>query len=97
MEQGLVGKTEFLRNQPAVFIDLHAVGKFLRRHVAGFFQQRQITVGIIVTLDAGIAVPVPDAAEITREIDITEICDPRTDQVIGGQDPAETAAENGDI
>ena len=97
VEQRPLGKAEFARDQPAVLMDLLAVGEALRRHVAGFFQQRQVAVGIVVALDAGIAVPVPDAAEIAGVVDIAEVRDSRNAEVIGGQYPAETPAQDGDV
>ena len=70
---------------------------FLRRHEAGFFEQRQIAIGIIVALNAGIAVPVPDPAEIPGMVDIAEIGNTGLLQMIAGRMPETTAAENGDI
>ena len=98
VEQRLVGRSRICcAISAAVLVDLLAVGELLRRHVAGLFEQRQIAIGIVVALDAGIAVPVPDAAEIAGMIDVAEVGDAGLGQVIGGQDAAEAAAENGDV
>ena len=85
MEQCLVGETEAFGDLAAIGLDLRAVGEFLRRHEAGFFQQRQIAIGVIVALDAGIAVPVPDAAEIAAMVDVAEIGDALFGQMIAGE------------
>jgi hypothetical protein len=49
----------------------------LARHVARFFEQRHVDQRRRVALGAGIAVPVPGAAEVTALLDQAEITNAR--------------------
>ena len=59
----------------AVLVDLRCVGILLLRHVAEFLQQRQVAVGLDVALAAGVAVPVPGAAEVGAGFDQQDVFD----------------------
>src|ERR1043166_7729392 len=89
VEQRLVGKLVASRDPLAVIADFLAVGKFLRRHEPGFFEQRQIAVGVVVALHAWVAVPVPDAAEAAAMIDVADVLHPRLVEVVSREDAAE--------
>jgi len=54
-----------LADVPAVLEDLGTVGELLRRHKVELFEHRYVAVGFVVTLDPRVAIPIPDAAEIT--------------------------------
>ena len=87
----LSAKPNLSRDELAIFVDLRAVGELLRRHEARLFEQRQVAIGVVVALDAGIAVPVPDAAEVAGVIDdCGSWSTPALRQVIGGQDARPT-------
>jgi len=56
-----------------VFEDLGDVGVFLLRDVAELFEQRQVAIGFDIALRAGIAVPVPGAAEVSAGLDDADV------------------------
>ena len=59
-----------------MLIDVPPILEFLLRHVAGFLERRQIAVSVIITLYAGVAVPVPAAGSISSPVDDTKIRTP---------------------
>ncbi len=69
---------------------------FLRRHVAGFFEQRHIDQRGRIALRAGISVPVPGAAEVAALLDDADILDAGFRQPRGGGEPGKTAADEGE-
>ena len=73
------------------------VGIFLFRDVAQFLQQRQIAIGIDIALRAGIAVPVPGAAEIAARFQNANVADAGLFQPRRRQKAAEPAADDDDI
>ena len=79
-----------------MFVDLGAVRVLLRRHVVEFFKQRHVAVGIIVALDSGEAVPIPDTAEVSAHLDNPDVLDTGFLQVGGRQQSREASAENRD-
>src|ERR1700761_8914983 len=54
VEQGPPVEVELVGDDLEVVVDLIAVGELLRRQESGLFQQRQIAVGVVVALQAGI-------------------------------------------
>ena len=56
-----------------VLEDLGRVGVLLLRDVAELLEQRQVAVALDVALGAGIAVPVPGAAEVAARLDDAEV------------------------
>ena len=97
MEQAFVAEAELVGDQLEIIVDFEAVGKLLRRHEASLLQQRQVAIGIVVALQAGIAVPVPGAAESAGVVDHAKIGDARVGQVIGGEHPGPACAEDGNL
>ena len=79
---------------PAMLLDLGAVGELLRRHVVELFEQRDVAIGFVVALDAGIAVPVPDAAEIAAHLDDVDILDSGPLQARADDQPRESPAQD---
>src|SRR3546814_8618863 len=71
--------------------------KFPGRHIAGLFEQRHVATGIVVALDARIAVPVPDAAEVAGMIDVAKRADAGIAQMNAGHDAGEAGAEDRDV
>ena len=51
------------------------MGVLFLRHVAEFFEQRQINIGLHITLRAGVAVPVPGAAKVAAFLNNADIFD----------------------
>ena len=69
-------------------------GVLLLRDVAGLLQQRQVDVALDVALRAGIAVPVPGAAEVAALLDDADALDPGLAQPGAGHQAAEAAADD---
>src|SRR2546430_9014533 len=85
----------FLADALAVREDFGRMRIFLRRHVAGLFQERHVDHRGRVALRAGIAVPVPGAAEIAALLDDADITDAGFHQPRGGCESRTTAADKG--
>ena len=86
-----------LADVAAVLEDLGAVGELLRRHEVQLFEQRDVAVGVVVALDSGEAVPVPDTAEVAGHLDDPDALDAGLLQVGAGQQSGEAAAEDDDF
>ena len=72
-EQRVVVEAELSGDAPAVLEDLRAVHVLLGRHVPGLFEQRQVDHRRRVALRAGVAVPVPGAAEVAALLDDADV------------------------
>ena len=96
-EQRALVEAEVPPDPPAVLVDLRTVGELLRRHVVQLFEQRDVGIGFVVALDARIAVPVPDAAEIPAHLDDVDILDAGLLQARAGDQPRESPADDGDV
>ena len=94
VEQRLVGKAVPLGKLAAIALDFGAFGELLRGQKAGFLKQRQVAIGIVVALDAGIAVPVPHPAEIARGVDVAKVGHARLGQMDRGQQSAKARTEH---
>ena len=92
-----VVQSEVLADVAAVLVDLGAVGELLRRHEVELFEHRDVAVGLVVALDPGIAIPIPDAPEVAAQLDDPDIVDARLFQVGARQQAAEAAAEDRDV
>ncbi len=86
-----------LADVAAVLEDLGAVGELLRGHEVQLFQQRDVAVSVVVTLDPRKPVPVPHAAEVTRHLDDADTVDAGLLEIGAGQQSGEAAAENDDV
>jgi hypothetical protein len=96
-EQRVLVQSEMAADQLAVFEDLGAVGIALLRHVSHFLEQRQVGIGFDVALHAGIAVPVPCAAEIAAAVDDADVPDSRFLQPPRDIEAGKAAAEHDDV
>ena len=85
-----------LADAPAVRQDLRRVRVLLGRPMAGLLEQRHVDHRRGVALRAGIAVPVPGAAEIAALLDDAHVLDTGLDQARGGHQPGEAAADEGE-
>ncbi len=86
-----------LAMSPAVLVDLGAVGELLRRHEVEFLEQRDVAVRVVVALNSGEAVPVPDAAEVPAHLDDPDVVDAGLLEVRGGQQSSDSTTEDGDL
>src|SRR3974377_1004153 len=82
---------------PEVFPDLGTIRIFLRRNVVKLFEQWYVAIGIVVALDAGESVPVPDATEIPSHLDNPDVVDAGLLQVCAGQQARNAPAEDVDV
>src|SRR5262249_23081425 len=96
-EDRSVIQPEVLADPPAVLVDLGAVGELLRRNEIELFEHRDVTVRIVVALDSGEAVPVPNATEVAAHLDDAHIVDIGFLEVSARQESGDTAAEDRDI
>ena len=90
LEQGAVVKVVVVPDGGAVVENLTRVRVFLRRDIVELFEQRQIDVGFDVALGAGVAIPIPRAAEITASLYDANVFDARVAQSCAGLQTAES-------
>ena len=74
--------------------DFGRAGVAFRGKVANLFEQRQVDVGFDVALGAGIAIPIPGAADIAALFDDPNISDAGLAQARAGQQPTEPSAND---
>lgn len=77
--------------------DLRTLGVFLGRHVTEFLQQRHVDVGLHVTGDAGIPIPVPGAADVGRLVDQANTSHAEFTQPGAGQQSTESGSDDRDV
>ena len=92
-----VVEPEMLADAPAVLEDLGAVGELLRRYEVELLEQRDVAIGVVVALDAGEAVPVPDTTEVAAHLDDVHVVDAGLLEIGAGQQAGDAAAEHGDV
>ena len=78
----------------AVLENLWCVGVLFLRHVAELFEQRQIDIGLHITLRAGVAVPVPGAAKVAAFLNNADIFDAGLAKPRACQQAAEAATDD---
>ena len=93
VEQRVVVEAELLADAAAVLEDLGRVRVLLGRHVAGLFEQRHVHERRGVALRAGIAVPVPGAAEVAALLDDADVVDAGFLEPGAGDEAGEPAAD----
>src|SRR6516165_5539314 len=81
----------------AVSPDLGAIRILLCRHEVELFEQRDVAVRIVVALDAGKAVPIPDTTEIPAHLDDAHVFDAGLLQVCASQETANAATDDSDV
>ena len=97
LEAGVGVEVEVAADGAAVLHDLRRPGIAFAGDVAEFFEQRQVDVGLDVALGAGVAVPVPGAAEVAALFDDADVGDARLAQARAGEQTAEAAADDDHI
>ena len=97
LEAGVAVEVELLADGAAVLQDLRRAAVLLLRDVADLLEQRQVDVRLDVAGGAGIAVPVPGAAEVAALLDHADVFDAGLAQARAGEQPAEAAADDDDI
>ena len=96
VKQRVVVQAILLADALAVREDFRRMRIFLRRHVAGFFEQRHVDHRRRIALRARIPVPVPGAAEVAALLDDADILDTGFRQSRGGGEPGKAAADEGE-
>ena len=96
VEQRVVVEAELAADAPALREDFGRVGVLLARPVPGLLEQRHVDHRGRVALGAGIAVPVPGAAEVAALLDDADVRDAGLDQPRAGHQPRESAADKGE-
>ena len=96
VEQGVVVEAELLADALAVLEDLGRVRVLLRRHVARLLEEGHVDEAGGVALGAGVAVPVPRAAEVAALLDDADVVDARLLEPGAGDEAGEAAADEGD-
>ena len=86
-----------LGDAAAVREDLGAFGVLLARDVAEFFEQRHIDVGLDVTGDSGVAIPVPGAADVGGLVDQPHVLDAELLAPRADEQSAEAGADDRDV
>src|SRR5205823_14457654 len=90
-------ESEFPGDPLAILEDLETRGELHGRHVAGLFEQWQVAVGLHVTGDAGIAVPVPGPADVTALLAEPHVVEPSLPKLVPEQQAGEAGADNDDF
>ena len=96
MEERVVVEVVLFPDALAVLEDLGRVRVLLRRHVPGLFEQRHVDERRGVALRAGVAVPVPRAAEVAGLVDDADVVDAGFLQTGAGDEAGEAAADERD-
>jgi hypothetical protein len=96
-EQRRLVEVEVLPDPSAIVVDFRAVGIAILWDVVELFEQGKVGIGFVIALDARIAVPVPDAAEVSAHFDDSEIPDTGLRQMSAGEQTREAAAEYSDV
>ena len=96
VEQGVVVEPEVLGDPLAVLEDLRRVHVLLRRHVAGLLEEREVHERGGVALGAGVAVPVPGAADVARLVEQAHVVDAGLLEAGGGEQAGEAGAHEGE-
>ena len=97
LHQRVVVEIVVPRDASAVLENLRRERVFVLRHVAELFEQRQIAIRFHVAHRAGIAVPVPGAAEIAGALDHAQVLEAGLAQPRAHQQSAETAADDREL
>ena len=94
LKAGAAVQIEAFPDGPAVGENFLRAAVLLLRGVAQFLQQRQVDVGLHIALGAGIAVPVPGAAEVPSLFDYPNVVHPGLLEANAGQQAADPAADD---
>src|SRR5206468_2363559 len=96
-EAGVVVEAEVTGDRPAVLEDLGCERVLVLGDVAELLEQREVHVRLHVAHGAGIAVPVPRAADVARLLDQTDALEPSLAEPGAGEQSAEPGADDGDV
>lgn len=96
VKQRAVIKVVLLADTLAVLKDLRRVRVLLARHVVRFLEQRHVDKRSGVTHRAGIAIPVPRAAEVAALFDNADVRDAGFLQPCAGNEAGKSAANEGE-
>ena len=94
VEQTALVEPEPLGHRLAVLVDLEPGRELHRRDVAHLLQQREVAVGLDVTRDAGIPVPVPRAADVPALLAEPDIVEARFRELVPEQQAGEPRTDD---
>ena len=97
LEARVVVQVVVLGDRPAVSEDLTGARVLLLRDVAELFEEREIDVRLDVAHRAGIAIPVPRAAEVAALLDQPDVLHAAFAEPCTGEQPAEAASDHDDV
>ena len=97
VEQAVVVELELLRHLLAVLEDLEPGGELHGGDVLHLFQQREVGVRLDVAGDAGIAVPVPRAADVAALLAEAHVVEPGLAELVPQQEAGEPGADHQDL
>ena len=94
LEAGVLVQVVVAGDGLAVFEDLGCVRIFVFRDVVQLLEQRQVAIRLDVAHGAGVAVPIPRAAEVTGLLNHPEVVEAGLAQPSAHEQTAETAADD---
>ena len=94
VKQAMVVESELCCHALAIFQDFESRGEFHRWKRAHLLQQRQIAVGFHIAGDAGIAVPVPGAADVAAFLAKPHVLETGLTQLVPQQQAGEACADH---
>ena len=97
VEEGAVVKIVVAANAPSMLEDFRLVGEFMAGDIAHFLAKRKVDGRFRIAGSAGIAVPVPGAAEVAAVLKEAEVGKARLLQARRGDEASEAAADNEDF
>ena len=97
VEQAVLVEAELLGHLLAVLEDLEARGELHGGHVAHLLQHREVAVRLDVAGDAGIAVPVPGAADVAALLAEAHVGEARGAQLVPQQQAGEAGTHHEDL
>ena len=94
LETRVAVQVEVSADRLAVGEDLGRLGVLLLRHVADLLEQRQVHVRLDVARSAGVAVPVPGAAEVAALLHHADVVDAGLTEPGAGEQASEAATDD---
>ena len=97
VKEGAVVKIVVTADAPSMFKDFRLVGEFMAGDVAHFLAEGEVDGRFRVTGGAGIAIPIPGAAEVAAVLQEAKVGKPRFLQARRGDEASKAAADDEDF